>query len=163
MRFSPWLRLGLGVVCLLLTRVAAALPSEGLFSKTNLVAWCIVPFDTQKRSPEARAEMLAKAKIRAEAAKVNFESKTEERKAIAVARDERAARRTEEKRLAAIETEKRRKEEEERRKQAEIEAKAQAEREHEERVAAMEALETEQKAKRDARYAARKAQKKKGR
>ena len=113
--------------------------------------------DRMDTAAKARAEMLAKAKIRAEAAKVNFESKTEERKAIVVARDERAARRTEEKRLAAIETEKRRKEEEERRKQAEIEAKAQAEREHEERVAAMEALETEQKAKRDARYAARKA------
>ncbi len=63
MRFSPWLRLGLGVLCLLLTRVAAALPSEGLFSKTNLVAWCIVPFDTQKRSPEARAEMLERLGI----------------------------------------------------------------------------------------------------
>ena len=63
MRFSPWLRLGLGVLCLLLTQVAAALPSEGLFSKTNLVAWCIVPFDTQKRSPEARAEMLERLGI----------------------------------------------------------------------------------------------------
>jgi hypothetical protein len=45
MRFSPWLRLSLGILCLLLPRVAGALPSEGLFSKTNLVAWCIVPFD----------------------------------------------------------------------------------------------------------------------
>jgi hypothetical protein len=43
--------------------VAAALPSEGLFSKTNLVAWCIVPFDTQKRSPEARAKMLERLGI----------------------------------------------------------------------------------------------------
>ena len=64
MRFSPWLRLSLGVLCLLLPRVAMALPSEGLFSKTNLVAWCIVPFDSQKRGPEARAEMLERLGIR---------------------------------------------------------------------------------------------------
>lgn len=63
MRFSPWLRLSLGVLCLLLPRVAVALPSEGLFSKTNLVAWCIVPFDSQKRGPEARAEMLERLGI----------------------------------------------------------------------------------------------------
>jgi azurin/sugar phosphate isomerase/epimerase len=31
-----------------------------LFDKTNLAAWCIVPFDAAKRSPEARAEMVAK-------------------------------------------------------------------------------------------------------
>jgi sugar phosphate isomerase/epimerase len=29
-----------------------------LFARENLVAWCIVPFDRQKRSPEQRAEML---------------------------------------------------------------------------------------------------------
>ena len=29
-----------------------------LFARENLVAWCIVPFDSQKRSPEERAEML---------------------------------------------------------------------------------------------------------
>jgi sugar phosphate isomerase/epimerase/DNA-binding beta-propeller fold protein YncE len=63
MRFSPWLRLSLGILCLLLPRVAGALPSEGLFSKTNLVAWCIVPFDSQKRGPEARAEMLERLGI----------------------------------------------------------------------------------------------------
>lgn len=38
--------------------VRAALPSSGNFSQTNLVAWCIVPFDTKKRSPEERAAML---------------------------------------------------------------------------------------------------------
>ena len=63
MRFSPWLRLSLGVLSLLLPRLAVALPSEGLFSKTNLVAWCIVPFDSQKREPEARAEMLERLGI----------------------------------------------------------------------------------------------------
>ena len=29
-----------------------------LFARSNLVAWCIVPFDAKKRAPEARAEML---------------------------------------------------------------------------------------------------------
>ena len=29
-----------------------------LFGRDNLVAWCIVPFDSKKRSPEDRAEML---------------------------------------------------------------------------------------------------------
>jgi len=35
-----------------------SLPSTGLFAQTNLVAWCIVPFDAKKRGPEARAAML---------------------------------------------------------------------------------------------------------
>lgn len=64
MRFSPWLRLGLGVLFFVLTRSVAALPTEGIFAKTNLVAWCIVPFDSQKRGPEARAEMLTRLGIR---------------------------------------------------------------------------------------------------
>lgn len=29
-----------------------------VFSKDNLIAWCIVPFDSQNRTPEQRAEML---------------------------------------------------------------------------------------------------------
>ena len=32
----------------------------GLFARTNLVAWCIVPFDAKKRGPEERAAMLEK-------------------------------------------------------------------------------------------------------
>lgn len=31
-----------------------------LFARTNLVAWCIVPFDAKKRGPEERAAMLEK-------------------------------------------------------------------------------------------------------
>jgi hypothetical protein len=31
-----------------------------LFGKSNLVAWCIVPFDSVKRGPEQRAEMVQK-------------------------------------------------------------------------------------------------------
>ncbi len=30
------------------------------FARTNLVAWCIVPFDARKRGPEERAAMLEK-------------------------------------------------------------------------------------------------------
>jgi sugar phosphate isomerase/epimerase len=31
---------------------------QSVFSRSNLVAWCIVPFDSKKRSPEERAAML---------------------------------------------------------------------------------------------------------
>lgn len=34
--------------------------AQGLFAKKNLVAWCIVPFDSKKRGPEERAAMLEK-------------------------------------------------------------------------------------------------------
>ncbi|MEY5008931.1 MAG: hypothetical protein RLZZ253_70 [Verrucomicrobiota bacterium] len=36
----------------------AAQPAAGLFEKSNLAAWCIVPFDKAKRTSEQRAEML---------------------------------------------------------------------------------------------------------
>ncbi len=39
--------------------------NASLFSKTNLVAWCIVPFDAKKRGPEERAVMLASMGLRA--------------------------------------------------------------------------------------------------
>ncbi|MGW8317462.1 MAG: hypothetical protein ACWGNV_17830, partial [Bacteroidales bacterium] len=29
-----------------------------IFDRSNLIAWCIVPFDAAERSPEQRAEML---------------------------------------------------------------------------------------------------------
>lgn len=32
--------------------------TKDIFAKENLVAWCIVPFDTENRSPEERASML---------------------------------------------------------------------------------------------------------
>jgi hypothetical protein len=31
---------------------------KNLFTKENLVAWCIVPFDNQNRAPAQRVEML---------------------------------------------------------------------------------------------------------
>ena len=35
-----------------------AAPNTNLFARTNLAAWCIVPFDAKKRGPEERAGML---------------------------------------------------------------------------------------------------------
>src|ERR1044071_1650221 len=37
---------------------AASSPPSPLFARSNLVAWCIVPFDAKKRGPEQRAQML---------------------------------------------------------------------------------------------------------
>jgi hypothetical protein len=39
-------------------------PLRPLLAKENLVAWCIVPFDSRKRGPEERAAMLEKLGIR---------------------------------------------------------------------------------------------------
>jgi azurin len=40
--------------------LSVSLLGADLFDKSNLTAWCIVPFDAAKRTPEARAEMVAK-------------------------------------------------------------------------------------------------------
>jgi quinoprotein glucose dehydrogenase len=47
------------------TRAASAETAQAeahyeIYDRSNLVAWCIVPFDSRKRGPEARAEMLAR-------------------------------------------------------------------------------------------------------
>lgn len=53
-------------VCLFASRVllpaafAQSPDSNELFARKNLVAWCIVPFDSKKRGPEERAAMLEK-------------------------------------------------------------------------------------------------------
>ncbi len=47
------------------THAADADEPTSVFAKNNLVAWCIVPFDANKRSPEARAEMLDRLGIKA--------------------------------------------------------------------------------------------------
>ena len=41
------------------------LADAGIFSRTNLVAWCIVPFDASKRGPAERAAMLGRLGLRA--------------------------------------------------------------------------------------------------
>ena len=46
------------LLTLLLLPLAAAAQSNDLLARTNLVAWCIVPFDAKKRGPEERAAML---------------------------------------------------------------------------------------------------------
>lgn len=47
-----------------LARSAEPLPSGGVFAKSNLAAWCVVPFDAAKRGPRQRAEMLQELGIR---------------------------------------------------------------------------------------------------
>lgn len=49
------------LACIFLNTICAsafAQDSSGIYSKENLVAWCIVPFDKPERSPEQRARML---------------------------------------------------------------------------------------------------------
>ena len=41
-------------------QIDSAARARELFHRDNLVAWCIVPFDAQKRGPEERAAMLEK-------------------------------------------------------------------------------------------------------
>jgi len=54
-----WLLLTLATALLLAGRgVASARPE--LFARSNLVAWCIVPFDAKQRGPEERAAMMEK-------------------------------------------------------------------------------------------------------
>ena len=50
------------VPALMLPRPAPA-ADHSLFAKSNLVAWCIVPFDAKKRGPEERAAMLERLGI----------------------------------------------------------------------------------------------------
>jgi len=42
----------------------AATDGAKLFARDNLIAWCIVPFDSKKRAPEERAAMLRKLGLR---------------------------------------------------------------------------------------------------
>ena len=57
--------LATGFVLLVTTRAGAADVSRDyrLFARSNLVAWCIVPFDAKKRGPEERAAMLERLKL----------------------------------------------------------------------------------------------------
>lgn len=44
--------------------VSSVLKAADIFDPQNLAAWCIVPFDAKKRSPEERAAMVAKMGLR---------------------------------------------------------------------------------------------------
>lgn len=52
------------VFCLLALCLGSSGLAADLFERSNLAAWCIVPFDKAKRSPEARAEMVAAMGLR---------------------------------------------------------------------------------------------------
>src|SRR5437764_3218677 len=56
--FSSVMILAAVVRCTASAELSKIAVSDGLFAQTNLVAWCIVPFDAKKRSPEERAAML---------------------------------------------------------------------------------------------------------
>jgi sugar phosphate isomerase/epimerase len=43
--------------------LSSSASAKDIFARDNLVAWCIVPFDSQKRTPAQRAEMLEKLGI----------------------------------------------------------------------------------------------------
>ena len=46
------------VIPVLVFFVGARAAAQDIFARNNLVAWCIVPFDAKRRTPEQRAEML---------------------------------------------------------------------------------------------------------
>lgn len=65
LRRVMWLLLAVWGLLVLDIRFAVAQNSAtGLFSKQNLVAWCIVPYDSLKRTPEQRAHMLQELGIK---------------------------------------------------------------------------------------------------
>ncbi len=49
---------------LLLSLTVCAAAADNIFDKSNLAAWCIVPFDKAKRGPEERAVMLEKMGVK---------------------------------------------------------------------------------------------------
>ena len=51
------------LLCAFLLTLLALPAAEPLYDQKNLAAWCIVPFDNQKRTPEQRATMVAKMGI----------------------------------------------------------------------------------------------------
>jgi hypothetical protein len=55
---SPFRWLPVAIILASLSVSPGFAADNSLFARTNLVAWCIVPFDAKKRGPEERAEML---------------------------------------------------------------------------------------------------------
>lgn len=51
-------------LALLISLPGQSQAAEPLFDKSNLAAWCIVPFDAKKRGPEERAAMLEKMGVK---------------------------------------------------------------------------------------------------
>jgi sugar phosphate isomerase/epimerase len=50
-------------VLVIMDAIAQDMQKKDLFAKSNLIAWCIVPFDNKNRTPEQRALMLNKLGI----------------------------------------------------------------------------------------------------
>lgn len=48
------------LVLLLLPVLLHGQQAPGIFDRSNLAAWCIVPFDAKKRTPAQRAEMVVR-------------------------------------------------------------------------------------------------------
>ena len=46
------------ILCLGISGASAQKQKPALFARNNLVAWCVVPYDKEKRNPEERAGML---------------------------------------------------------------------------------------------------------
>lgn len=64
MRASKWCWIAVAALLLGGLRASSAdTPSADVFERGNLAAWCVVPFDSCKRGPEARAEMLTRLGI----------------------------------------------------------------------------------------------------
>ena len=61
-RLARWL-LPFALMLAPVARVGAEAPSA-LFARENLIAWCIVPFDSKQRGPEERAAMLKRLGFR---------------------------------------------------------------------------------------------------
>ena len=61
---APMKFLRLLLILLLTTPRVFAAAEPTLFERSNLVAWCIVPFDAKKRGPEERAAMLEKLGVK---------------------------------------------------------------------------------------------------
>lgn len=67
-------RMGMNIIaaCVVAWVLSVSVPSmsaaesggSGIFAHENLVAWCIVPFDSKKRGPEERAAMMERLGIR---------------------------------------------------------------------------------------------------
>src|SRR5687768_17366123 len=56
------LLLALAAICLVSS--ASTSRAQELFARSNLVAWCIVPFDAKKRGPKERTQMLERLGIK---------------------------------------------------------------------------------------------------
>ena len=64
-RLLPAMSMSMVINAVLMAALSSAAPEDSdqptspksVFSKQNLVAWCIVPFDAAKRGPVARAKM----------------------------------------------------------------------------------------------------------